>query len=576
MTPRQHSAQDDSFVRNLRSIAGKRHVLTAPSATYRFRKGYRFGLGDVLAVVQPGTLIELWRTVKACVESGRIIIVQASNTGLTGGSTPDGNDYDRDIVIISTSRLKGIHLIGDGRQVVCLPGATLNRLEEVLAEKGREPHSVIGSSCIGASVLGGVSNNSGGALMRRGPAFTEMALFGQVGADGTLRLVNHLGIALGDDPETILHRVEAGHFPEAGIDWNAGRGHDSDYAHHVRDIDAETPARYNADPRHWHEAAGCAGKLVVFAVRLDTFPAERDTAVFYIGSDAPDAIEGIRRGILGTFEKLPIAGEYIHREAFDIAETYGKDTFAVIRYFGTKHLPALFAAKSRFDILTARFPFLPSGLSDRLLQAASRVLPKQIPARMSAFRDRFEHHLILKVSHDMRDQTEAFLKDHFSRADGDYFACTPDEGTRAFLHRFAVAGAAVRYRAVHPRTAEDIVALDVALRRNDRDWVETLPPEIGGKLSARLYYGHFFCHVMHQDYVVRKGFDAMEIEHAMLRLLDRRGARYPAEHNVGHLYHAPDEMKAHYRALDPCNCLNPGIGRSTKRAQWRAESVEAA
>jgi D-lactate dehydrogenase (quinone) len=30
-----------------------------------------------------------------------IVLSQASNTGLTGGSTPDGDDYDRDIVIIS-------------------------------------------------------------------------------------------------------------------------------------------------------------------------------------------------------------------------------------------------------------------------------------------------------------------------------------------------------------------------------------------------------------------------------------------------------------------------------------------
>jgi hypothetical protein len=34
---------------------------------------------------------------------------------------------------------------------------------------GRAPHSVIGSSCLGASIVGGVANNSGGALVKRGP-----------------------------------------------------------------------------------------------------------------------------------------------------------------------------------------------------------------------------------------------------------------------------------------------------------------------------------------------------------------------------------------------------------------------
>ncbi len=43
-----------------------------------------------------------------------------------------------------------IDLIRDGHQVVCLPGATLENLERRLRPIGREPHSVIGSSCIGA------------------------------------------------------------------------------------------------------------------------------------------------------------------------------------------------------------------------------------------------------------------------------------------------------------------------------------------------------------------------------------------------------------------------------------------
>ncbi len=31
--------------------------------------------------------------------------------------------------------------------------------------------------------------------------------------------------------------------------------------------------------------------------------------------------------MLANFEVLPISGEYIHRDAFDIAADYGKDTF---------------------------------------------------------------------------------------------------------------------------------------------------------------------------------------------------------------------------------------------------------
>jgi len=48
-----------------------------------------------------------------------------------------------------------MHVIDEGRQVICLAGATLFDLERVLEPLGRDPHSVIGSSCVGASVLGG-------------------------------------------------------------------------------------------------------------------------------------------------------------------------------------------------------------------------------------------------------------------------------------------------------------------------------------------------------------------------------------------------------------------------------------
>ena len=116
----------------------------------------------------------------ACIEAGKIVIMQAANTGLTGGSTPDGDTYDRDVVIISTLRIDRTHLLDAGKQVVCLPGATLFELEKILHPLGRNPHSVIGSSCIGTSVFGGVCNNSGGALVHRGPAFTQMTLYAQV------------------------------------------------------------------------------------------------------------------------------------------------------------------------------------------------------------------------------------------------------------------------------------------------------------------------------------------------------------------------------------------------------------
>lgn len=339
----------------------------------------------------------------------------------------------------------------------------------------------------------------------------------------------------------------------------------------MRRIDDDTPARYNADPRRLFEGSGSAGKLVLFAVRLDTFPREAGTTTFYIGTNDPAKLTRIRREILGRFETLPIAGEYMHRTAFDIAARYGKDVFIAIRLLGTNRLPPLFALKARVDAIAGWLRLPGGGISDRLLQWASQLFPHHLPLRMRQYRDRFEHHLMLKMPADGAAATRAFLDEMFPSADGEYFVCSEDEAAKAFLHRFAAAGAAVRYRAVNARTVGDIVALDIALPRNARDWLEVLPPEIEAGIVHKLYYGHFFCHVFHQDYIVAKGVDPIALEHAMWTLLDARGAEYPAEHNVGHFYKAKPELAAFYRKLDPRNQLNPGIGQTTRQRNWRED-----
>jgi D-lactate dehydrogenase len=369
---------DDSvnlrLIEELRSIVGPRHVLTRAESTRRYRMGFRFGHGPVLAVVRPGTLVEQWKVLKTCVESNKIIIIQAANTGLTGGSTPDGSDYDRHIVIVSTLRIAGIRLIRQGRQVICHSGATLYQLEKVLEPLGREPHSVIGSSCIGASVIGGICNNSGGALIRRGPAYTEFALFARVDESEAIQLVNHLGINLGTEPETMLDALDRDAFTESDIEPNSTcSASDHDYACYVRDLGAETPARYNADPKRLFEASGSAGKIMIFAVRLDTFPAEKQTKVFYVGTNDPFELSCIRSHMLTHFKDLPICAEYLHRGAFDIAETYGKDTFLAIQYLGADWLPRLFTLKGRLDALASRLRFVPRNLSDKIMQAIGRI-----------------------------------------------------------------------------------------------------------------------------------------------------------------------------------------------------------
>ncbi|MBG6147347.1 D-lactate dehydrogenase [Labrenzia sp. EL_142] len=558
------STTNKQLVDRFRQIVGQRHVITNPRSMERFCKGFRSGEGEAVAVVQPGTLLEQWQVLKACVDADKIVIMQAANTGLTEGSTPNGQ-YDRDAVIISTKRMDKIQLLNDGQQIVSFPGATLFSLEKLMAPLAREPHSVIGSSCIGASIIGGVCNNSGGSLVERGPSYTELSLFAQITEEGRLELVNHLGIRLGDDPETILRRLEEGDYSSDDVEDTNLKASDSDYHRRVREIDSPSPARFNADKQRLHEASGCAGKLAVFAARLDTYPKPEAEKVFYIGTNDTQVLTCLRRHILAEFEHLPVSGEYMHAEIYDISKRYGKDTLVLIDKLGTDRLPGIFAMKGWVDARLSRVPLLPDNLTDRFMQALSRIWPNVLPGRMEAFRSQYEHHLILKMRDGGVTEAESFLSEFFEKEDGDWFVCTAREGKIAGLHRFAAAGAAVRYHAVHENEVEDILALDIALRRDDRDWFEVLPAELEEGLIHKLYYGHFFCHVLHQDYIVKKGVDPKKLKEKMLRILDERGAEYPAEHNVGHLYAAKPDLANFYKECDPTNTLNPGIGKTSRR-----------
>lgn len=554
------------LVAKFEQIIGKDQVLTQENKTEYYRSGFRSGKGKALAVLFPKTLVEQWRLLEACVEANCIVIMQAAKTGLTEGSAPSGDDYDREVVIINITRIKTLHLLDGGKQIVSLPGVSLHQLEKSLKTVNRAPHSVIGSSTIGATVVGGIANNSGGALVKRGPAYTELALFGRVTKEGKLELVNHLGIkGLGDTPEEILTNVENGNFKPEQVHDHDAMASDREYDERVRNVNSDTPSRFNADSRRLFEASGCAGKLAVFAVRVDTYPVPEKEQLFYIGCNDPEKLTMLRRDMLSHFDNLPEMGEYMHRDIFNLAEKYGKDVFLSIHHLGTDKLPKFFALKAKVETVLKRIPLIPNDLPDISLYWLTKLFPQHLPTRMLEYRDKYEHHLILKMSDGGISEAKQYLENVWSKQEAcEYFECTAEEGKKALLHRFAAAGAAIRYETIHANEVEDILALDIALRRNDIDWVEQLPEEITKDMVMALYYGHFMCHVFHQDYIFKKGADTKKIKSLMLKLLTDKGAKYPAEHNVGHLYEAEKQLQEFYHSLDPTNTFNPGIGKMSK------------
>ena len=556
------------IINKLKELIGDKNVLTSEWNKLPYSKGWRYGAGKALAVLKPNKLSDIWRILQICAKENIIIIMQAANTGLTGGSTPYGDDYDRPIIVINTMRINNIHIIKEGSQIVSLTGSTLYDLEKKLKPYGREPHSIIGSTSVGASIIGGICNNAGGSLVQRGPSYTEMALYAKINKNGNLELVNELGINLGSSPEEILDNLQNQNYKESDIFNTNKLGSDDKYSKIVRQIDKNTPSRFNSDNRLLYGASGSAGKIAVFAVRLDTYLSPIENKVFYVGTNDPDVFWKIRRDILSKFKTLPTLGDYLHRDCYDAAKKYSKDTFLVIERLGTTFLPTLFELKRKVDIIAKKLKFLPNNFSDRLMQFFSIFFPNHLPKRMEKFRDLYEHHWIIEMSDDGISEARKYFSNVFESNDGDFFECNDFESKKASLHRFVSASAIGRYHILNSKRHGEMMSLDIAFPRNEKHWFENLPKEIDSMLEMKLYYGHLFCHVLHQNYIVKKGVDSEKLKSELLKIYDKRGAEYPAEHNVGHEYLAKPSLKNFYKELDPLNMFNPGIGRTSKNKNW--------
>ena len=276
----------------------------------------------------------------------------------------------------------------------------------------------------------------------------------------------------------------------------------------------------------------------------------------------------MRREILSKFKNLPTSGDYLHRDCYDAAKKYSKDTFIVIEKLGTNFLPTLFELKRKVDHLSKKTSILPNNLSDKLMQFMSKFWPNHLPKRIEKYRELFEHHWIIEMSDEGIKEAQSFFKKFFKENEGDFFECSEKEGKKAILHRFTAASAFGRYSALNEDDIGGTMSMDIAFPRNEKNWFEKLPKEIDDMFEMKLYYGHLFCHVLHQNYIIKKGVDPIKLKEKLFKTYDNRGAEYPSEHNVGHEYDAKKTLIDFYKNLDPTNSFNPGIGRTSKLRNW--------
>ena len=164
----------------------------------------------------------------------------------------------------------------------------------------------------------------------------------------------------------------------------------------------------------------------------------------------------------------------------------------------------LFEFKRRIDLFAQKFRLLPNKLSDKLLQFLSYLLPNHLPYRMEQYRNKYEHHWIIEMSDDGILEAKTFFNHFFQKNEGDFFECDQREAEKAILHRFVAASSLPRYKIMNEESTGEMLSLDIALPRNEENWFEELPPEIESLFKIKLYYGHLFCHVIHQNYLLKK------------------------------------------------------------------------
>ena len=151
----------------------------------------------------------------------------------------------------------------------------------------------------------------------------------------------------------------------------------------------------------------------------------------------------------------------------------------------------------------------------------------------------------------------------------DYFMSEGSESEDILRHRYVAGGAPSRCKMLNKDKTGEILAFDVALPRNYDLWNDVIDESIMEFMAQDFKMGHFACMVFHWDFVLKKGANKEFVKDLILKKFDSINAKYPAEHNVGHLYKADSCLSSHYKNLDPTNTLNPGIGKLSKNKFYK-------
>ena len=152
------------LITELKGIVGDAHVLTDGDLRAWEEDWRKRDRGTALAVVRPATTAQVAAVVKACVAAGTTIVPQGGNTGLVGGSIPDGSGTQ---VLLSLQRLQQVRGLDAANLTLTVEaGCVLQVVQEAAEKQGfLFPLSLAaeGSCTIG----GNLGTNAGGTQVLR-------------------------------------------------------------------------------------------------------------------------------------------------------------------------------------------------------------------------------------------------------------------------------------------------------------------------------------------------------------------------------------------------------------------------
>ena len=117
----------------------------------------------------------------------------------------------------------------------------------------------------------------------------------------------------------------------------------------------------------------------------------------------------------------------------------------------------------------------------------------------------------------------------------------------------------------HRAPDKEINARALGILRIHRASVAKWTAEEPARLTAQLIDR---CALAHADMTSTNDEQHTRQSWAVRNVLEKRGAEYPAEHNVGHLYQAKPDLAEFYKSVDPTNSMNPGIGKMSKKKNY--------